>query len=249
MTASRHRLAEHFGHVANDMTDVAERYRFNRLCPYNGDLPSCTWQKAVSPLGICSMYHGGEPEIVCPKRFRQDWIVAVDAASFFFPPGTKWSSLTEVALSDPIGNSAETFDLVLVAYDGFGATLDFGVLEMQEAYHTLVSRDELLPKLPKAPICPVQDQFSESRKRLNQRLLTKGVVVHRLKKKLALAIDKRFFSALPNMAKVPKEGADLAWLIYELIPQKKGGHVFRYQQRKVREVYTRFEQVLSVLTQ
>ena len=93
-------LAEVFGFPAANGSRQAERYRTLKLCPYNNKVPNCTKDKANDPLGVCSIYHDKEAVITCPVRFRQDWIIAEDAAGFFFEEGTSWTSLTEVRLKD-----------------------------------------------------------------------------------------------------------------------------------------------------
>jgi len=110
-------LAEVFGHLTTDHTGKANRYRSQRLCPFNNKVPNCTKDKAKNPLGVCSIYHDNHPVITCPIRFREEWIIAGHAASFFFKEGTTWSSLTEVRLNDLHGKSAGNIDVVLVAYD------------------------------------------------------------------------------------------------------------------------------------
>src|SRR4030067_1660182 len=127
-------LAEVFGHLTTDLTEKADRYRSHRLCPFNNKVPNCTKDKAKDPLGVCSIYHEGQPVIPCPIRFREDWIITDHAASFFFRKGTTWSSLTEVRLNDSNGKSAGNIDVVLVAYDGDGKVYDFGALEIQAVY-------------------------------------------------------------------------------------------------------------------
>jgi len=134
MTETKQPLAEVFGYLTTDQTDVAKRYRSNRLCPFNNKVPNCTKDKAKNPLGVCSIYHENEPVITCPIRFRQDWIIADDAASFFFGGGATWSSLTEVRLNDTNNKSAGNIDVVLAAYDDKGKVLDFGALEIQAVY-------------------------------------------------------------------------------------------------------------------
>jgi len=100
MKEPSHPLAEVFGHLTTDQTPQAERYRKRRLCPFNNKVPNCTKDKAKHPLGVCSIYYETSPVITCPIRFREDWIITDDAASFFFEDGTNWSSLTEVRLND-----------------------------------------------------------------------------------------------------------------------------------------------------
>ena len=104
------------------------------LSIYN-KVPNCTKDKANAPLGVCSITDAEDNiAVVCPIRFRQDWIIAEDAAAFFFRSGEKWTSLTEVRLNDRHGDSAGNIDLVLVSYDDSGHITDFGSLEIQAVY-------------------------------------------------------------------------------------------------------------------
>lgn len=130
----KHPLAEVFGFPIDNFSTEAKRYRRLRLCPYNNKVPSCTKDKANDPLGVCSVFDGDNIAITCPIRFRQDWIIAEDAAAFFFPEHTTWTSLTEVRLNDKHDRSAGNIDVVLVAYDGNGHIVDFGALEIQAVY-------------------------------------------------------------------------------------------------------------------
>jgi hypothetical protein len=41
-----HPLAEVFGYPTDNLSAAAERYRHNKLCPYNNKVPSCTKDKA-----------------------------------------------------------------------------------------------------------------------------------------------------------------------------------------------------------
>ena len=127
-------LAEVFGFPTSNLSPEADRYRRNRLCPYNNKVPSCTKDKANDPLGVCSIYDGEDVVITCPIRFRENWLIAEDAATFFFPSQAQWTSLTEVRLSDRNGQHAGNIDLVLVAYDNNGHVMDFGSLEVQAVY-------------------------------------------------------------------------------------------------------------------
>ncbi|MGA1875497.1 MAG: NotI family restriction endonuclease [bacterium] len=117
MASSKHPLAEVFGYLTTDQSPQAIRHRSHRLCPFNNKVPNCTKDKAKNPLGVCSIYHQDNPIITCPVRFREEWIIADDAASFFFDESATWSSLTEVRLNDSNGKSAGNIDVVLVAYD------------------------------------------------------------------------------------------------------------------------------------
>ena len=189
MTKCVQPLAEVFGYLVSDQSKKAARYRSHRLCPFNNKVPNCTKDKAKNPLGVCSVFHEGIPAITCPIRFREDWLITDDAASFFFPKNPAWSSLTEVRLNDANGKSAGNIDIVLVAYDDNGKILDFGALEVQAVYISGNVRDpfEYYIKSPKTrktmdwtkmPNYPRPDYLSSSRKRLAPQLLFKGGILH-----------------------------------------------------------------------
>lgn len=134
MAKHLHPLAEVFGFAATDTSVTANRHRTRRLCPFNNKVPNCTKDKAQDPLGVCSVFHEDDVVITCPIRFRQDWIIADDAADFFFQDGATWTTLTEVRLKDAEGESAGNIDVVLCAYDKAGKVYDFGALEVQAVY-------------------------------------------------------------------------------------------------------------------
>lgn len=260
MLDSRQPLAEVFGHLTMDHAEKAVRYRSRRLCPFNNKVPNCTKDKAKNPLGVCTIYHNGNPVITCPIRFREDWIIADDAASFFFKEGAAWSSLTEVRLNDLHGKTAGNIDIVLVAYDNSGKVYDFGALEIQAVYISGNVRDpfEYFMKDPKgrasmdwskAPNYPRPDYLSSSRKRLVPQLLFKGGILHSWKKKIAVALNRSFLATLPSLKQVPKADADIAWLIYDLeLTTEKGKEPGRYSLKKVDEIYTEFEPALISIT-
>lgn len=253
-------LAEVFGHLTTDQTDKSERYRSHRLCPFNNKIPNCTKDKAKNPLGVCSINHDNEPVITCPIRFRQDWIIADDAVSFFFDETARWSSLTEVRLNDSNGKSAGNIDVVLVNYDNEGKVLDFGALEIQAVYISGNVREPFeyymsdpqgraLMDWSKEPNYPRPDYLSSSRKRLVPQLVYKGGILHSWKKKIAVALNKSFFDTLPNLKQVPKQDADVAWLIYDLkLLKEKDREPGGYYLTKVDEVFTKFEPALLAIT-
>lgn len=251
-------LAEVFGHLVDDQSPKAIRYRSRRLCPFNNKVPNCTKDKAKNPLGVCSVFHDGIPSITCPIRFREEWLITDDAASFFFGDGTAWSSLTEVRLNDANEKSAGNIDVVLVAYDDNGKIFDFGALEIQAVYISGNVRDpfEYYMKNPKAhaqmdwstqPNYPRPDYLSSSRKRLAPQLLFKGGILHSWRKKTAVALNKSFFETLPPLKKVSKSKADISWLIYDLQLVKEDEQE-RFTLTKIDEVFTEFEPALVSIT-
>jgi hypothetical protein len=250
-----HPLAEVFGHITTDFSDRAQRFRKNRLCPFNNKVPSCTKDKAKDPLGVCSVYHGNSTVITCPVRFREDWLIADDAASFFFPAGTSWTSLTEVRLLDGGGKSAGNIDVVLVAYDAEGKVFDFGSLEVQAVYISgnvrapfaqymsdcVVHRDM---DWRSEPNYPRPDFLSSSRKRLAPQLMFKGGILNAWGKKMAVALDSPFFNTLPTLKEVSQDNADVAWLIYDLIADHNGA----LKLTKTKTVYTEFSEALNTIS-
>ena len=252
-----HPLAEVFEYAASDMSPSATRHRKNRLCPFNNKVPNCTKDKAQNPLGVCSVLHGQEVVITCPIRFRQEWIITDDAAEFFFQPNATWTALTEVRLKDAGGGSAGNIDIVLCAYDQAGKVYDFGALEVQAVYISGNVRNpfESYMENPKLRFAmdwtqeenyPRPDYLSSSRKRLAPQLLFKGGILNAWNKKSAVALNKSFFETLPKLPEVPKEQADIAWLIYDLKPPAKPGSHYELFREKV--VYTQFGAALKQIT-
>lgn len=252
-------LAEVFGYLVTDQSSKADRYRLRRLCPFNNKVPNCTEDKAKNPLGVCSVFHNSTPAITCPIRFREDWLITDDAASFFFGDGPRWSSLTEARLNDANGKSAGNIDVVLVAYDdSSGKVLDFGALEVQAVYISGNVREPFEHYMvnPSAHAgmdwsaqrkYPRPDYLSSSRKRLAPQLLFKGGILHHWGRKTAVALNKSFYETLPPLREVSKSEADIAWLIYDLMPVKKDGQE-RFILTKTDEVFTEFEPTLEAIT-
>lgn len=257
MKNRNHPLAEVFGYLPSDFNDRASRFRKNKLCPFNNKVPNCTKDKAKDPLGVCSINSNKGPVITCPIRFREDWLITDDAADFFFPKNTTWTSLTEIRLVDDCGKSAGNIDVVLVAYDKNGHVYDFGSLEIQAVYISGNIRDAFTYYMNNCrknatmdwsnqSNYPRPDFLSSSRKRLAPQLMFKGGILHKWRKKMAVALDSAFFNTLPNLKKVKKFDADMAWLIYDLVPMEKNT---KYQLKKNRVVYTKFAEALSTITQ
>ncbi len=250
-------LAEVFGYLPDDKSEEAVKHRQHKLCPYNNIVPTCTKDKVYDPLGVCSMYSSkGDIAVICPVRFRQDWLVLQNAAEFFFPKDTKWTSLSEIRLPDKNGIPAGNIDSVLVAYDANGNITDFGALEVQAVYvsgnirnvfneymKNSLSNDVLIDSAIKA--YPHPDYLSSSRKRLAPQLLYKGGILHEWKKKMAIVVHSAFFNTLPVLQEVSKEEAEIAWLVYELLLDE---NTHRYKLTLSRTIYTLFETALEKIT-
>jgi hypothetical protein len=253
----KHPLAEVFGYPATALSAEADRHRKKRLCPFNNKVPNCTKDKAQDPLGVCSVFHENEVAITCPIRFRQNWLIADDAADFFFEPDATWTTLTEVRLKDADGLSAGNIDVVLCAYDKSGKVFDFGALEVQAVYISGNIRNPFEHYMEKPASrgsmdwtqeanYPRPDYLSSSRKRLAPQLIFKGGILNSWSKKTAVALNKGFFATLPKLPEVPKKDADIAWMIYDVkAPKGPGCH---YELFRERVVYTRFEPALNQIT-
>ena len=257
MEKPNHPLAEVFGHLTTDLSQKADRFRRNKLCPFNNRVPSCTKDKANDPLGVCSIHSKDRPVITCPVRFREDWLIAEDAANFFFSNDSLWTSLAEVRLTDRNGNSAGNIDLVLVAYDENGNVTDFGALEIQAVYISGNIRAPFTHYMKNCqenqnmdwrgqPNYPRPDFLSSSRKRLVPQLMFKGGILQGWNKKMAVALDSTFFHTLPELREVDKESADIAWLVYDLVPVASDS---RYSLRKTKTIYTQFADALNAIAQ
>lgn len=247
-------LAEVFGFPIDNLSPKAERYRKSRLCPYNNRVANCTKDKANDPLGVCSIFDtSGVMAITCPVRFRQDWLIAEDAARFFFPQETRWTSLTEVRLNDRDGVSAGNIDIVLVSYDERGRITDFGTLEIQavyisgnvrkpyEAYMTNPS-EYTRADWERQYSRPRPDYLSSSRKRLVPQLIYKGSILKSWGKRQAVALHRHFYESLPELNQVSPEDADMVWLIYDL-ERDEANNI--YQLALHRSIYTLFEPSLN----
>lgn len=249
-------LAEVFGFPVNNHSPDAVRHRHAKLCPFNNKVPNCTKDKAIDPLGVCSIYDApGEATIICPVRFREQWIIAEDAAAFFFSSNASWTSLTEIRLKDGNGLSAGNIDLVLVSYDDRGRLVDFGSLEVQAVYisgnvcnpFNHYMKDVKVHALQpwKGVNYPRSDYLSSSRKRLAPQLLYKGGIFNKWKKKQAVALHKSFYATLPTLPEVNPSEADLAWFLYGLEYDSKTNRINLVRHKTI---YTAFDPALLRIT-
>jgi len=245
----RNPLGEVFGFPTGDQSVEAIRHRASRLCPFSNNVPSCTKDRANDPLGVCSVHVADvdTPTATCPVRFREGWIIADDAARFFFPEGTMWTSLSEVRLQDADGRAAGNIDLVLVSYDADGRITDFGSVEVQAVYISGNIRNPFNAYMS-APdeqfdwaghdLYPRADFLSSSRKRLVPQLMYKGSILREWEKKQAVVLDRAFMNTLPTLTPVNPDESDLAWFVYDFEKDPTTG---RYRLRQDEVIYTSFE--------
>lgn len=250
---SDHPLAEVFGFPTDNFSEKAERYRSLKLCPFNNRVPNCTKDSIQHPLGVCSVFsRSGNVTITCPIRFRQDWLIAENAAKFFFPAGTRWTTLNEVRIYDLHGQVMGSIDLVLVAFDETGRIVDFGSVEVQAVYISGNIRNpfEAYMENPaqnyamkwQSRTYPRADYLSSSRKRLLPQLLTKGSILNSWGKKQVVVLDRQFFATLPHLNVVEPENAEIAWTIYDLVYDAEQN---LYNLKSEQIYYTEFRSALE----
>jgi hypothetical protein len=95
------------------------------------------------------------------------------------------------------------------------------------------------------PNYPRPDYLSSSRKRLAPQLMFKGGILNEWGKKSAVALSRAFFNSLPELRRVSKHEANVAWFIYDLILDSQSN---KYVLTKVDEVFTRFDEALLRIT-
>lgn len=250
-TKSIQPLAEVFGFPINNQSERAKRYLENKLCPYNNVVSNCTKNSIEFPLGVCSIYHKQSPVIICPVRFREDWKIISDAASFVFDKNETWTHVGEIRLKDKSGKSAGNIDYVLVSYDNKGRVKNFASLEVQSVYISgnltgpfMAYLENPNPKFEwnNALKYPNPDYLSSSRKRLIPQIIAKGSILKQWNKKQAVALQKSFYETLPALPEVAKGDADFAFFLYDLLTDKES-KLFNLKLSRV--VYTRFKDALE----
>lgn len=247
-------LSEIFGFPIENDSAKAQRYRKQKLCPFNNRVPNCTKDKANNPLGVCSIWHGDTSVITCPVRFREDWIIIENAAGFAFGEEAKWTSLSEIKLVDKNGQSAGNIDFVLVQYDEKGKLTDFASLEVQGVYISGNLRNPFERfmenpgnefKWPGGYNYPKPDYLSSSRKRLIPQMLYKGGIFKHWEKKQTVAMQKSFFETLPILPQTTREKADIAWFLYDLVyDEERAMNTLALNEI----IYTDFEPALLKIT-
>jgi hypothetical protein len=244
-------LSEVFGFPIENQAARAVRYREDKLCPFNNIVSNCTKNSIDSPLGVCSLYHENHSIIICPIRFREDWKIMSDAASFIFDEKTTWTHVGEVKLQDKFGKSAGNIDYVLVSYDDKGRILDFGSLEVQAVYISGNLTGPFSAYLEK-PIpdfswtqaikYPKPDYLSSSRKRLIPQIIAKGSILKQWNKKQVVALQTTFYETLPQLPEVNKADSDFALFLYDLAPCKDEK---RLELTLQKVIYTQFDKALE----
>jgi hypothetical protein len=70
----------------------------------------------------------------------------------------------------------------------------------------------------KEPNYPRPDYLSSFHNRLAPQLISKGGILHAWGKRIAIVLNRGFFNTLPKLQEVSKGEADIAWMVYDVVP-------------------------------
>lgn len=164
---------------------------------------------------------------VCPVRFIQDNQIFIEVARAAFGSGRRIAIRPELRILRKANNKkAGKVDFIISALGEDGRPEDFCALEVQAVY---VSGNSYVPIFREflATGVPPQDQrgmdWLSSRKRLIYQLNLKVPVFRRWGKKFFVAVDRQFFSSLPEMKRVDHiENSEVTWVIYDFTRGENG---------------------------
>lgn len=251
MPNNKNPLAEIFGYVISNTDQKVIKLRKKKICPFKNKFKKCTKDKLDNPLGVCSIYSHNDTAIICPVRFKENWVIAKDAAKFFFPDKSNWKIIPEVKLLDANGNTAGNVDYVLVRLDSKGKIIDFGSLEVQSVYISGNLRAPFKKYMKDQDknftwsttnLYPKPDYLSSSRKRLVPQIIYKGKIFNDWGKKAVVCIQKSFFETLPKFRSVDEKDGEVAWFIYDLIFNKEQN---KYILELVQKKYSKFDNIIK----
>ncbi|MDE0138700.1 MAG: NotI family restriction endonuclease [bacterium] len=202
------------------------------VCPFQKGAPNCSKKG-----GVCSIqrytndegYVGapvGEPVITCPKRFEQSALAIRWLAEIAGFPATEILVAREIPfMVKKDGKPAGKIDLV-VGHDAVTGLRWHG-LEIQAVYFSGRGMPEEFAALQRAtderPPFPLRvrrpDWRSSSAKRLMPQLSIEVPTLRRWGAKLAVAVDKPFFSTIGGPSDAPSQDlneGDIIWLVTRL---------------------------------
>ena len=242
-------VAEIFGHPYDNRTKAAGQCRAHKRCPFR-DAP-CTKDNKRDPLRICSLSDGDRLAVLCPARFVEDDRVFVDAGRVAFGPDARIIAVPEVSVLRA-GRDAKRkvgkVDYLITRLDDNDRPIDFAALEVQAVYFSGASIRPILShylengELPKGATRR-PDWRSSAQKRLMPQLSLKIPLFRRWGKKVFVAVDSRFYDALPPMRTVDSvANSEVTWLVYPFARCSQS-----YQIGSADPVYTTWDDVLTAL--
>lgn len=237
---NRYGIAEWYGKQFLELTPEA-RQKFAQTalnqsmpaptCPFMGKPCNkkggvCTIQP-YTPKGKQIERPAGPPVIVCPVRFEEKNLLLHWLADIVGFNVSKAQVAREVPFMEntTTGQPAGKIDIVLAQINGglqwFGLEIQavyFSGTRMEVEFEALSTSSEPMPPYPIAKRRP--DWRSSSAKRLLPQLQIKGPTLRRWASKIAVAVDKPFFTSVGGPSTKPgKEPADgdVIWLVPELV--------------------------------
>lgn len=246
-------LAEVYGHPVDNNNHDACRSRKIRFCPYNNRVPNCTKERANEPMGVCSVFDNQQATIICPIRFRENWLIIENAAKLYFSENVRWTTITDVKLYDKFNTLVDTIEFVIVSFDDKGNIIDFLSVDTQAAfvnrnirkkYNSYIENPaQYLLKIFKEET--FVDYTSAIHQKIAPQLIYRGSIFHAWNKKAVLVIDEGLLNSLPKFTEVPKENADIIWLVYGL---ELNAQLNKYELKLKQTIFTLFEPTLFQIT-
>ncbi len=213
------RIGEIFGYDVSLGDEEVWKSRNAQLCPFRGS--RCTKGNKTDPLGICSLTDGVSAAVTCPVRFLEDNRIFRDVGLLSFGEGSKICVLPEISILriEGTGKKVGKVDF-LIGKIVDDELVDYAILEVQAVYFSggetrtalsdfMNTKDETTTHIHRRP-----DFRSSAQKRLIPQLNLKMPVFRRWGKKVFVAVDQKFFSALPEFKRVDPENSEITWLCY-----------------------------------
>lgn len=246
-------LCEVFGYSVDDFSAQANRHRQLKLCPFKNDQP-CTKNKADDPLGVCSMWEGDSPVIICPTRFMQGGQILTDTKKFLLPNTVDPQIVYEVRLVDSIGQNIGRIDGVFIEQIG-GHITDFGPLEIQAVYisgnirhhfeYYIADPEHRYNQINPDERYPRPDWLS-SVKRIVHQFNAKGtILISAWGKRMALVAQTKFydnFTLIHGIPQVDKKDADIGIFLYEHLHDEANNS---YNISLEQTIYINFDELLK----
>ena len=200
-------------------------------CPFAGNI-------CRKKSGVCSIreYPDGEPVITCPKRFEQGqilvrWLAEIVGFEIRDTLIAKEVGFTESIASES-GRSAGKIDLIIARVNG---GIRWYGLEVHAAYfsgrYMPQEFEQLAVNADREPPEPLDNRHpdfqSSGPRRLLPQLMIKAPTIVRWQSKIAVAVDRPFFTYLGGPSASPSQDlndGDVIWLV----PAMDGGKLTRW---------------------
>jgi len=223
-------IGEIFGFPVDASSQSAKKAWVTKPCPFRGNVP-CTKASRSDPLGICSFSEGNQLTTVCPFRFLENGSLFRDAGRLVFGTGARIVAVPEIRILHLPGKKRKKIgkvDYLIARETPTGSLADFAAIEVQSVYisgasvrgafHQFLDTGMLPSDAKRRP-----DFRSSAQKRLMPQLSLKVPVFRRWGKKFFVAVDRTFFSALPDFRRANSfVNSEVTWLVYPFSRTSEG---------------------------